>query len=174
VVVSRLKPVLFSTLLAFFCIFLHELGHAAAAACCGAGIRDITFLSAIPRVTIAGSLTSLQTAWIAVAGSASEAALFLACALALPRNRTADLAVDVVGILAGIEITGWSITALGYRGEVSDNDAAQFLASTGITPGVVFAACSAFALILVLAYVLRVKTRPARRSPALTGKAAAS
>jgi hypothetical protein len=148
--------------IAFFsaaCLVIHELAHAFAALCCGGGIREFVLLSLIPHVQVNGTFTWAQHSWICVAGSLAEILLFPLALLAAPRSRGGRIAVEVTGIFAGIELIGWTLSALAYPGGARDTDVWKFLSSSGIHPWTVLGVCVTAAALCVLAYRTRVSAQ---------------
>ena len=141
--------------IAFFsaaCLLIHELAHGIAALCCGGGVREFVLLSVTPHVQVSGSFTWAQHSWICVAGSLAEVLLFPLALLAAPRTDGGRLAVEVTGIFAGIELIGWTLSALDYPNGPRDTDVWKFLATSGVHPWTVLGACGVAALLGVVAY----------------------
>jgi hypothetical protein len=136
------------------------LAHAFAALCCGGGIRDFVLLSLTPHVNVSGAFTLAQHSWICIAGSLAEVFLFPLALMAAPRTRGGWIAVEVTGVFAGIELIGWTLSALAYPNGPRNTDVWKFLASSGVHPWSVLGACVVAAGLGVLAY----RTRAAARS----------
>ncbi len=143
-------------LLSAACLVLHELAHAFAAVCCGGSVRDFVLLSMMPHVQVTGAFTGAQHSWICAAGSLAEVLLFPVAVVAAPRTRLGLLAIEVTGIFAGIELIGWTLSALSFPNGPRDTDVWKFLANSGVHPWVVPAACGAAAVVFVAAYRARV------------------
>lgn len=140
-------------------MIIHELAHAFAAVCCGGGIREFVLLSVTPHVEISGAFTWAQHSWICLAGSLAEVLLFPLTLLAAPRTRAGLVAIDVTGLFAGIELIGWTFSALAYPNGPRDTDVWKFLTATGAHPWTVPAACVAIAVVCAAAYRARVSAQ---------------
>jgi hypothetical protein len=148
--------------IAFFsagCLVIHELAHALAALCCGGGVREFVLLSVTPHVQVNGTFTWSQHSWICVAGSLAEILLFPLALVAAPRTRAGRIAIDVTGIFAGIELIGWTLSALAYPHGPRDTDVWKFLAASGFHPWTVPGACLAAATLCAMGYRMRVSAQ---------------
>jgi hypothetical protein len=141
------------------CLVIHELAHALAALCCGGGVREFVLLSVTPHVQVNGTFTWSQHSWICVAGSLAEILLFPLALVAAPRSRAGRIAIDVTGIFAGIELIGWTLSALAYPQGPRDTDVWKFLAASGFHPWTVPGACAAAAVLCAMGYRMRVSAQ---------------
>ena len=146
-------------LLSAACLLTHEAAHALAAICCGGGVRDVVLLSLTPHVSVSGIFSIAQNTWICASGSAAELVLFLAALLLAPHTGMGRLAVEVTGTFAGIELTGWALSALAYPYGPKNSDVWKFLANSGWHPTLLLAACLSMAVFLLFAYRTRVTSR---------------
>jgi len=124
--------------------------------CCGGGIREFVLVSVTPHVRVDGTFTWAQDSWICAAGSLAEILLFPVALFAAPRTSGGRLAIDVTGIFAGIELIGWTLSALSFPGGPRDTDVWKFLSASGLHPWTIPAVCIAAATLCVAGYRSRI------------------
>jgi hypothetical protein len=155
---------LYAILLSFFCLAIHEAGHAAVGLFCGGSIREFVLLSPVPHVRLDGTFSAAQSSWIAVAGTLGELLLFAAAAWA-----RAGIAAEVTGMFAAIELVGWTVAASLFPGGPQDNDAWDFLARAGVSKWGVIAVCAAVGVLVWMGWRRNLNTPSDRRCGARTG-----
>jgi hypothetical protein len=150
--IFRTFIVAFATLWA--CLGIHEMGHVAAAYLSGGRVETVVLFSLEPHVAITGAATNGQSAFRAVAGSATS---ILACVfflLAAPRFGAAwQMARDTSVVFSYVELIAWSLSSLTHAHSSSPDDAERFLASSGASPYLVVAICCGLAALGLLAFL---------------------
>ena len=144
------------TLLTGLC--LHEGGHALAAWLTGGRILEIVLFSLTPHVTVAGHCKGAAEAFRAAAGSGSSLTIyfFLTLLSKPPAGFGFRIAELTAFWYAMAEILGWTLTAV-FPGSADGNDAAHFLETSGISHGLLAAACLALASMLVFLTLRRMR-----------------
>lgn len=119
-------------------VVIHELGHVFAALCCGATVRDLTFLSVRPGVRVLGSFSPAQEMFMAVAGSGAVLMVWLLWRLTRPGSRIAG---ETLSCFAAVELLGWSLSAMSYPAPDVSRDVSRFIRAAQFHPAWVIAGC---------------------------------
>jgi hypothetical protein len=123
---------------------IHELGHALASVLTGGVVTQIVIFDAHPHVHVLAEAYGATESIRIAAGSGLVLLIWMACAI-LGWGSSKPLFYKVLSLFAGIELAGWLLACLRLDGAREANDAAEFLACSGMT------AFSLIGLVLVVA-----------------------
>ena len=161
----RLRVLLAVLGTAVVCIALHEGGHALAGWMTGGRIAEFDILSLRPHVRLVGPASDATNALRATAGSVLIVAVWFALALMPVRRGT--LVIQTVSCFAGMELTGWLLSAVVHPWQPQRNDAGAFLKLSGSHPLFVVLTCAALALAAWLVVQARHRSDSRQVFPAL-------
>lgn len=157
---------------ACICLLAHELGHALAGMALGGTVKRFILISTVPHVGIAGTFTAAEWAFQAVSGSLAELGLWLTAIGLAPRTAVWRRTVDVLSVMVGVEVCGWTLASLIHPFGPTGNDAAKFLNASGCPPAYIVAACFLVTVAAIVCY--RRYARPKLVPQAAKARAAAA